>query len=107
MAVRSVCLVQAQESFDELGDLALLVAGQLAGFLENLTQLANGSAALPLGGLAEEILRRDVEGLGEYFNLLGLEGNWVAFPCGIGVLSDAHLFGDLGLGEARSFTGGV
>lgn len=107
VAVRSVYLVQAQESFDELGDLALLVAGQLAGFRKNLTQLANGSAALSLGGLAEEILRRDVEGLGKLFNLLGLEGNGMAFPCGIGVLSDTHFFGNLGLGKTRCFAGGV
>ena len=55
--------MQTEEAFDELGDFALLVARQLAGFLKHLAQAPGRSAARPLGGgFAEEQLHRHFEG---------------------------------------------
>jgi len=101
-------LVPGEGVFDDAQDVALLVAGQLAGALEDLPQLASRAvaAAVAISG-SEKLLGGDAEDGGNLFDLLRAEGDFAAFPKGVSGLGDAELVGHLGLGKPRGLAGGV
>ena len=86
---------------DELGDLLLLSAWQLGGCLENLKQLAlyrSGFGAWRV--TAEKLFCGDADGGGKLGECVAANAVGPAFECGDGLLGDAELLRQGGLGEA-------
>lgn len=89
---------------DYVGYPGLLGPGQQACARKNLAQAACRSGTAALGLLAaDELVGRDSENIREGRDLLGPDGNGLAFPEGVGSWGNPQLARDLGLGQARSF----
>ena len=95
------------EGLEEGDDLLLLVAREVGGGREKLAHLAGGALAALGAGLVDEILDADAAELGDGLELVGAEGDGVAFPVGVGGLRNAELLGGLGLGKAGGEARGV
>ena len=104
VAVRAVYTTRNKHVFDNINDPLLLATGQIGSRLEKLAQLACRPAGALLGRLApDEVIGTDAEKIGQNHQLLGSDRRWLPFPKRISAVSDAELFGNLGLGKARAF----
>jgi len=79
---------------DELDNAVLLVAGKLVGLFKGQTELTGWSLGRAiLAGAAEQFIGCDVQSIGDSGNLIGPQGNWIAFPVSDGALGGAELLG--------------
>ena len=91
-----------------VGQNALLRgAGQLADALKHLAGLPCRASA-PLGiAVAQKLLGSNAQDTGQLGQLLGAQGDGVAFPIGVTGLVDAQLGRNLGLGQPGGLAGCV
>jgi hypothetical protein len=100
--------VLRDEGFENLQNVLLLSAGQVAGPLEHAPEFAcRPAAAVWWRSWVDEFFHPPAENLRQVRNLFGLERDGVTLPKRIGRLSDAQLFGDLLLRQSRRFAGGA
>ncbi len=100
--------VLSDEGFENLQNVLLLSARQVAGLFKYTPELARWTAtAILRRGRVNEFFNSHTENLCQVCNLFGLERDRVAFPKCVGRLSDAQLIGDLLLRQSRRFAGGA
>jgi hypothetical protein len=99
--------VVSYERFENLQNVLLLIARQVAGLLKDTPKLARRSATAALWwSWADEFFDTHSENLCQVRNLFRLERNGMTFPKRIGRLSDAQPFGDLLLRQSSRFASG-
>jgi hypothetical protein len=98
--------VTGHQGLDDIDDLLLLMAGQLADGLEDATGFARRAiAALLGGGDTEQIICAAAESDRQGGELFGLEGNGLAFPIGNDTLRGSDFTGQFLLSESDSEAG--
>lgn len=99
--------VVSYERFENLQNVLLLIAGQVAGLLKDTPELARRTTAAALRwSWVDEFFDTHSENLRQVRNLFRLERDGVTFPKRIGRLSDAQPFGDLLLRQSSRFASG-
>ena len=84
------CFVSYKGIFDHAHDVLLLFTRQFACTLKNLSQFACRAASAWLFFDAKKCVNGDAEGLGEFWEVFGFEGDCGALPVGIAWLGDAE-----------------
>ena len=99
-------MLTGNQGLDDINDLLLLVARQLADGLEDAPGFARRAvAALLGGGDAEQIIRAAAESDRQGGELFGLERNGLAFPIGNDTLRGSDFAGQFLLSESDSEAG--
>jgi len=100
--------VLSYERFENLQNVLLLSARQVAGLLKYTPELACRTApAILRRSRVDEFFNSHTENLCQVRNLFRLERDRVTLPKRVGRLSDAQLIGDLLLRQSRRFAGGA